>query len=61
MMFSSDIDECREMSDNCVRTGPSPAAECINTEGSYECSCRQHTGYKLSSDGTTCEGKNRMT
>ena len=51
-----DVDECVEMSDDCNKTGLAPA-ECINVEGGYECSCRQHGGgYRLSSDGTTCEG-----
>ena len=50
-----DIDECSEMSDNCQRTGLTPA-ECINNIGSYECSCTQHSGYQLSSDGISCEG-----
>ena len=52
----SDIDECAEMRDNCNRVGPTPA-ECINTEGGYECSCSQYTGYRVSADGITCEGK----
>ncbi|CAI8042420.1 Matrilin-2 [Geodia barretti] len=42
------------MSDNCNRVGPTPA-ECINTEGGYECSCSQYTGYRVSADGITCE------
>ena len=58
--LSSDIDECEEMSDNCNNTGPR-LAECINIESSYECSCRQHTGYRLSSDGTTCKGMGSLT
>lgn len=54
-MVIQDIDECAEMIDDCNSSGPAPA-ECINLDGSYECSCQQHRGYRLSSDGTTCEG-----
>ena len=55
-VFYSDIDECEEMSDDCNGVGPTPA-KCINTEGGYECSCSQYTGYRVSADGTTCEGE----
>ena len=29
---------------------------CINQAGSFHCSCDDHSGYRLSTDGTTCEG-----
>ena len=45
--FVIDIDECSENRDNCRQL-------CRNTPGSYSCSC--HTGYRLTSDGVTCEG-----
>ena len=47
--FTLDIDEC-EMSESggmCNHT-------CVNTLGSYECQC--NIGYRLLSDGFTCEG-----
>ena len=43
-----DIDECSERTDRCEQ-------ECVNTDGSYYCACR--SGYRLSSDGYTCEGE----
>ena len=42
-----DIDECAEGTFSCAAD-----AECINTEGSYNCSCRP--GYY--GDGANCEG-----
>ena len=53
--MSSDIDECSEGIDTCNRSGPTPA-RCINTEGSYRCTCEEYVGYRLSTNGTTCEG-----
>ena len=52
---TTDIDECSEGIDECSRSGPTPA-RCINTEGSYRCTCDEHVGYRLAPDGTTCEG-----
>ena len=42
-----DIDECTLEIDNC-------AHDCMNSHGSYTCSCR--TGYTLDADGFTCNG-----
>ena len=42
-----DIDECAEETDNCAQL-------CNNTAGSYTCNCR--TGYRLDSDGRSCNG-----
>ena len=42
-----DIDECAEGTDNCIQ-------HCINTAGSYTCNC--NTGYRLASDGRSCDG-----
>lgn len=47
-----DINECVEMSDDCSRAEPVPT--CINLEGTYRCSCDDHSGYRL--NGTACEG-----
>ena len=44
----SDINECAIDMDGC-------AHDCINTIGSYVCSCR--TGYRLASNGHSCLGK----
>ena len=44
----SDVNECTEGSHGC-----SADAVCINTKGSYNCSCKP--GY--SGDGRTCKGK----
>ena len=43
------------MSDNCITSELAPA-KCINQAGSFHCSCDDHNGYRLSTDGTTCEG-----
>ena len=43
------------MSDACDKSEPAPA-DCINLPGSHRCSCNRHRGYRLSTDGTTCEG-----
>ena len=43
----SDIDECAEGISTCDAD-----AECVNTNGSYNCSC--NPGYY--GDGTNCEG-----
>ena len=43
-----DIDECTEGLANCEQ-------DCINTIGSYMCSCNQ--GYRLASDGRACNGE----
>lgn len=43
----SDIDECSEGSSQCDEN-----AECINTEGSYSCTCKQG----FDGDGIDCKG-----
>ena len=43
------------MSDACDKSQPAPA-DCINLPGSHRCSCDRYSGYRLSADGTTCEG-----
>ena len=42
-----DVDECT--------SGVPCEHMCINTEGSFQCSCR--TGYTLDSDGSRCNGQ----
>ena len=46
-MFNSDIAECDEDDGGCEQI-------CTNTEGSYECSCRN--GYVLDGNGLNCSG-----
>ena len=48
--FSPDIDECEEQTDGCA---DEMVAECINTVGSYDCSCRMG----FTGNGMTCTGK----
>ena len=43
-----DIDECVEERHRCVQA-------CVNTLGSFRCSCR--TGFQLNTDGKTCMGE----
>ena len=45
--FCSDVDECASGVSRCTQT-------CLNTIGSYTCSCT--TGYRLDRDGYTCNG-----
>ena len=45
---SIDVDECQTSNGGC-------AEFCNNTGGSFECSCR--TGYMLTADDASCEGK----
>ena len=45
-----DIDECSNDSHGCASND-----QCENTAGGYRCTCPQ--GYKITEDGTTCEGK----
>ena len=47
-MLVSDINECIDETSRCTHN-------CQNTLGSYTCSCT--SGYRLSSDGYTCNGK----
>ena len=43
----SDINECEDNNGSCSHI-------CVNTEGSFECFCRD--GYVLDSDGKNCSG-----
>ena len=45
-----DTNECSTSNGGCEDT-------CVNTDGSFECSCSTE-GYQLSGDGLTCEDKN---
>ena len=47
-MSESDINECEEQTDRCTQ-------DCTNSAGSYTCSC--NSGYRLQSDGFSCNGK----
>ena len=47
-----DINECE--ADNHGTSNGNCSQICVNTEGSFECSCR--VGYVLGSDGTSCLG-----
>ena len=48
LILPTDIDECSEGISECSQL-------CINTIGSYSCSCQN--GYQLDSDNHTCLGK----
>lgn len=48
MFPNSDIDECQTTQSLCEH-------KCINTNGTYVCSCS--SGFSLNSDGKTCTGK----
>ena len=43
-----DIDECTLEIDSCEHS-------CVNTNGSYTCTCNE--GYELDTDGLSCNGK----
>ena len=58
--FSTDINECRSPDDNNCNTSDPTPAECVNLEGGYECVCDEHIGYRLSANGTTCEGNSAV-
>ncbi len=47
----SDVDECAENNGGCSQL-------CINTEGSFECSCT--SGYELHTDNVTCLGEKNL-
>ena len=44
----ADIDECQTDNGGC-------AQNCVNTDGSYKCSC--YNGFEMTSDGYTCVGE----
>ena len=44
-----DVDECSTQRSLCI------SGECVNTEGSFYCVCRE--GSELTPDGTQCQGK----
>ena len=50
--ISVDIDECGSDPPVC---DPAKTTDCINTDGDYRCRCK--SGYHLSIDGHSCEGK----
>ena len=50
-LFYLDIDECSRNSSAC----DSENGGCLNSVGSYNCLC--NSGYELSNDGITCNGK----
>lgn len=52
LYYSIDINECAANNGGC-------AHNCQNTVGSFRCSCR--TGYTLSSNGRSCNGKKELT
>ena len=48
-----DVDECR-------RLGGHPCSQtCVNTKGSYTCTC--HPGYSLEPDGHTCKATGKWS
>ncbi|EEB16548.1 hypothetical protein Phum_PHUM426330 [Pediculus humanus corporis] len=50
---------CKDVNECTLRNGHGPCQDhCTNTEGSYECSCENIPGTKLSSDNHTCVNLN---
>ena len=49
--FPSDINECAMGIDGC-----DPRGSCVNTAGSFQCTCDSLTGFQLGSDQRTCVG-----
>lgn len=47
LLYLADVDECGEQSSCCEQ-------DCTNYPGGYECYCS--AGYRLSSDGCSCDG-----
>ena len=50
-LFPSDINECAMGIDGC-----DPRGSCVNTAGSFQCTCDSLTGFQLGSDQRTCVG-----
>ena len=50
VVYAADINECTAARPPC-----SGIADCVNTPGSFQCSCP--AGYKLAENGTTCRGQ----
>ena len=48
ILYALDIDECAANTDGCEQV-------CLDTPGSYTCSCQP--GYILNRDSRTCTGK----
>lgn len=49
---------CKDV-DECQKLGRRPCSQtCINTEGSYSCTC--HPGYSLEPDGHTCKATGKQ-
>ena len=48
LFYVSDVNECSTNNGGC-------AHNCVNNAGSYSCTC--NTGYTLSGNGKTCNGK----
>ena len=44
----TEINECERLLDNCQQ-------ECMNTDGSFNCSC--YDGFLLQDDGRSCKSK----
>ena len=44
----TEINECERLLDNCQQ-------ECMNTDGSFNCSC--YDGFLLQDDGRSCQSK----
>ena len=53
-LLRSEIDECDIGTDSCF---PAGGSFCVNTDGSYECTCPP--GTVLQPDGITCIGKTK--
>ena len=51
-ILCSDVDECVTRTHMCAQI-------CLNTNGSYTCSCRD--GFTLNADGRRCDGTNKYS
>ena len=50
LFMHADINECDHSNGGCQHN-------CINTAGSYYCTCTDPAGYTLNGDGHSCSGK----